>query len=109
LAHEAKVKAEWQAVATHPASAAAAYSAQQITYSTTNGYVSGPRGFAAFSATTYDPAAAAIGTTAAGAATGYTLLSIKQSMDAILDHLNGLNWHGFFVSRQHVEWLTVKC
>jgi hypothetical protein len=90
LAHEAKVKAEWQAVAAVVAGAAAAYGAQQNAYGTTNGYIVTPRGnVATFNATSYDPSAAAIGTAAAGAATGYTLSAIENNMDATLNNLNG--------------------
>jgi hypothetical protein len=89
LEHEAKVRAQWQAAFAVLAGAAAAYAANQNAYSTTNGYVATRRGVATFSATTYNPAAAAIGTAAAGAATGYSLNSIKNNMDDTIAHLNG--------------------
>ena len=89
LAHEAKVKAVWASVAVALAGAAAAYSANQNAYRTTNGYVSGPGGTATFSATTYDPALAYAGTAAAAAGTGYALASINSSLDNTISHLNG--------------------
>jgi hypothetical protein len=90
LEHEARVRAQWQAFAAVLAGAAGAYAAQQNAYSTTNATLFTPRGgVATLTATTYDPAAAAIGTAAAAAATGYTLNSIRNSMDDTLAHLNG--------------------
>lgn len=89
LEHEARVRAEWAAFAAVLAGAAAGYAAQQNAYSTTNGYIATPRGVATFSAVSYDPTAAAIGTAGAAAATGYTLNSIKNNMDDTISHLNG--------------------
>lgn len=89
LAHEAKVKAVWAAVAVAVAGAAAAYSANQNAYRTTNGYVSGPGGTTTFSATTYDPGLAYAGTAVAAAGTGYALASINNSLDNTISHLNG--------------------
>ena len=66
-----------------------AYSAHQAAYSTTNGYISGPGGTATFTATRYDPGVAAAGTAAAGAATGYGLASISNSLDNTIATLNG--------------------
>lgn len=89
LAHEAKVKAAWAAVATVLAGAAAAYAANQNAYHTTSGYVSGPAGTTTFYARSYDPGLAYAGGAAAGAATGYGLVSIKSSLDDTIAHLNG--------------------
>jgi hypothetical protein len=102
LVHEAKVRAEWHEAAAILVGAAAAYAATQNAYSTTNGYVAsnafvmGSNGYSAsvngistFSSRTYDPTAAVLGAAAATAATGYTLNSIKSSLDQALDHYNG--------------------
>lgn len=89
LAHEAKVRARWQAFATVLAGAAAAYAAQANAYHTTQGYVSTPYGGASFYARSYDPYAAYAGSAAAGAATAYGLSSIKNSLDETLAGLNG--------------------
>jgi len=89
LVAEAKDQARARVIAAILVGAAAAYAANQNAYSTTNGYVAGPGGFATFSATTYNPAAAAIGTAAAGAATGYAISSIENNLDDTMAHLNG--------------------
>src|ERR1019366_9890857 len=69
LAHEAKVHAQWMAALTVLAGAAAAYGANQNAYRTTNGSFTSPGGrTTTFTATTYDPTAAAVGTAAAAAA-----------------------------------------
>jgi hypothetical protein len=89
LAHEARVKAAWATAAVILAGGLAAYSASQAAYSSTNGYISGPGGTATFYATRYDPAVAAAGTAAAGAATGYGLATINNSLDNTIANLNG--------------------
>ena len=91
LAGEARTARAFRAVAAVLAGAAAAYSAQQNAYRETNGSIMTSNGGSSrpIPRRHDDPTAAAIGTAAAGAATGYTLASIKNSMDATLDHLNG--------------------
>lgn len=89
LAHEARVKAAWAAFAVALAGAAAAYSANQNAYRTTNGYVAGPGGVVTFASRTYDPGLAYAGTAAATAATGYGIVSIRNSLDNTISHLNG--------------------
>jgi len=90
LAHEAKVKAAWAAVATALAGAAAAYGASQAAYQHTNGTIITPRGgLISYQQTTYDPAVAAAGAAAAGAATAYGINSIKNSLDQTIANLNG--------------------
>lgn len=89
LIKEARVRANTRILLAALAGAAAAYSANQAAYSHSSGYVAGPGGVATFQTTSYDPAIAVAGTAAAGAATGYAISSIKNSMDATLDHLNG--------------------
>ncbi|MGH6828170.1 MAG: hypothetical protein ACREFW_04600, partial [Rhizomicrobium sp.] len=90
LAHEAKVRAAWAALATALAGAAAAYGANQAAYQQTNGTIVTPRGgLVTYQETTYDPAVAAAGTAAASVATAYGLSSIKNSLDQTIAHLNG--------------------
>jgi hypothetical protein len=90
LAHEAKVQAQWAAVATALAGAAAAYSANQAAYQQTNGTIIGSRGgMISYHETTYNPGVAVAGTAIAGAATAYELNSIKNSLDNTISHLNG--------------------
>ena len=89
LAREARVKAAWQAAAVILAGAAAAYSANQNAYNTTNGYISGPAGITTFSATSYNPGVAAAGTAVAVAGTGYGLATINNSLDNTISSLNG--------------------
>ncbi len=89
LAHEAKVKATWQAVGTVLAGAAAAYAANENAYHTTHGYIATPYGGASFSATSYDPYAAQLGTAIAAASTAYSLNSIQNSLDQTLSRLSG--------------------
>jgi hypothetical protein len=91
LAREARVKAAWQAAAVILAGAAAAYSASQDAYRTTNGTVStmGGRPLVNYTATTYDPGAARLGQLAAGAATGYGLVQINNSLDNTIASLDG--------------------
>lgn len=90
LAHEAKVQAQWAAVATVLAGAAAAYGANQAAYQQTNGTIMGSRGgMITYHETTYNPGVAMAGAAIAGAATGYELNSIKNSLDNTISHLNG--------------------
>jgi hypothetical protein len=89
LIHKEKVKAAWQAVAVALGGAAAAYSANANAYSTTNGYVSTPYGTATYYSRTYNPAVAYAGTAAATAATGYGLISVKNSLDRAISDLRG--------------------
>lgn len=89
LVKEAKNEAAWAAVAVALSGAAAAYSAQQNAYSTTNAQMYTPRGTYTYTAQTYNPTAAAIGTAAAGAATGAGLYAINRELDSTIDRLGG--------------------
>jgi hypothetical protein len=90
LVAEARNRAMWQAIGVAVAGGAAAISASQNAYRTTNGTVITPRGGVyTYTAQTYDPTAAAIGTAAAGAATGVALVSIKNSLDSTIGSLRG--------------------
>lgn len=82
LVRQAKNRATWAAVATALAGASAAYAANQNAYRTTNATMMAPGGrLYTYSAQTYDPTAAAIGTAAATAATGATLYAISNTLD----------------------------
>ncbi len=88
LERQAKNAATWAAVAVAVSGAAAVYAANQNAYSTTNSTLVTPRGGVYnYHATTYNPTAAAIGTTAATAATAGGLYTIKNELNSTLDRL----------------------
>jgi hypothetical protein len=89
LIAEAKRRAMWQAVAVAFAGAAAAYAANANAYHTTYGTAYTPHGTYSFYSRTYDPGLAYVGTAAAGAATGYGLVQIKNSLSQTINGLRG--------------------
>jgi hypothetical protein len=102
LVHEAKVRAEWQEAAVLVAGVALAVVAAQNANSITRGFLASnalavasdglsasAHSVSTFSAKTYDSTAAVLNGAAVAAATGYTLTSIKSSLDQALDHYDG--------------------
>lgn len=89
LVRQAKNRATWAAVAMEMSGAAAAYAANRNAYSTTTGYINSPRGITNFSATSYDPGAAAAGVAAASVATGAGLYAINEGLNNAISHYRG--------------------
>lgn len=90
LEKQAKTAAAWATFAVALSGAASAYAANQNAYTTTNATMTTPRGGAYhYTASTYDPTAAALGTAAATAATAGGIYAIRKELDSTLDRLGG--------------------
>ena len=90
LEKQAKTAAAWATFAVALSGAASAYAANQNAYSTTNATMTTPRGGAYhYTASTYDPTAAALGTAAATAATAGGIYGIRKELDSTLNRLGG--------------------
>lgn len=89
LVRQAKNRATWAAIAVAMAGAGAAVAANQNAYRTTNATLSAPGGRVYhYTAQTYDPTAAALGTAAATAGTTAGMIGIRNTLDATLAGLN---------------------
>ncbi len=90
LEKQAKTAAAWATFAVALSGAASVYAANQNAYTTTNATMTTPRGGAYhYTASTYDPTAAALGTAATTAATAGGIYAIRKELDATLDRLGG--------------------
>ncbi|WP_146193618.1 hypothetical protein [Sphingosinicella humi] len=88
LVRQAKNKAMWASIATAMAGGLAAYAANQNAYRTTNANLYTPSGGVYhYTARTYDPAAAVVGTAAATAAAGAGIYAIQRTLDNTIANL----------------------
>ena len=89
LVRQAKNRATWAAIAVAMAGASAAVAANQNAYRTTDATLTAPGGRVyRYTAQTYDPTAAALGTAAASAGTTVALTGIRNTLDSTLAGLH---------------------
>ncbi|MEN2786732.1 hypothetical protein ACFOKI_01465 [Sphingomonas qilianensis] len=89
LVRQAKNRATWAAIAVAMVGASAAVAANQNAYRTANGSMTTPGGRVyRYTAQTYDPTAAALGTAAATAGTTAGMIGIRNTLNATLAGLN---------------------